>query len=60
MRAINHFTVKAMKTVGISDTLKIEHEGELVSNLFNAEEYFDFSCKNVPKSGIKSFKSRDW
>ena len=41
MRAINHFTIKGMETVSISDKLKIEHEGELelLSKLLNAEDF---------------------
>ena len=40
MRAINHFTIKGMETVSISDKLKIEHEGELelLSKLLKAED----------------------
>ena len=35
MRIINHSTVLAMKAVGQSDVLKIEHEGEFDLKLLN-------------------------
>jgi hypothetical protein len=59
MRAINHFTIKGMETVSISDKLKIEHEGELelLSKLLKVEDFFCFSCKSVPESRTKSLQS---
>ena len=58
MRAINHFTIKGMETVSISDKLKIEHEGELelLSKLLKVEDFFVSVAKVCQKAGLNPSK----
>ena len=43
MRAVNHFTLQAFADVGVSETVKIEHEGDFKVNLILMSNVV-FSC----------------